>query len=125
MTATFLLWLAVVTGGVMQATQPLSLHVRVFRGQAEVTKETLVTVFPLGVRINGQAAPLAGNERRLPLAAGQYDLQLVQEQDGKVNGIAWTTLRLLVDYPGEGGHHLEVLNFEKEWGALEVRPQDR
>ena len=124
MTATFLLWLAMVTGGVMQATQPLSLHVRVFRGQAEVTKETAVTVFPAGVRINGQPAPLvAGNERRLPLVAGQYDLQLVQEQDGKVNGIAWTTLRLLVHYPGEGGRHLEVLNFEKDWGAFQIRAQ--
>ena len=71
----------------MQATQPLALHVRVFRGQAEVTKETAVTVFPVGVRINGQPAPLvAGNERRLPLVAGQYDLIIMDcsmpEMDG-------------------------------------------
>jgi len=124
MTATFLLWLAVVTGGLMQAAPPLSLHVRVFRGQAEVTKDTTVTVFPAGQRINGRQLAQApeSSERQLPLAAGQYDLQLVQHQDGKVSGIAWTTLRLLVDYPGEAGHHLEVLNFEKDWGALEVRP---
>ncbi|AMY09660.1 hypothetical protein LuPra_02882 [Luteitalea pratensis] len=124
MTATFLLWLAMVTSGVVQTALPLSLHIRVFRGQAEVTRETTVTVYPAGARTNGQPAPVAdGGERRLPLAAGQYDLQLVQQQDGKVSGIVWTTLRLLVDYPGEGGHHLEVLNFEKEWGALEVRAQ--
>jgi hypothetical protein len=122
MTATFLLWLAVVAGGLMQAATPLSLHVRVFRGHAEVTRDTAVTVYPAGARINGQVAPIvAGGERRLPLAAGQYDLQLVQHDDGKVSRIAWTTLRLLVDYPGEAGHHLEVLNFEKDWGALEVR----
>ena len=66
---------------------------------------------------------MTGGERRLPLAAGQYDLQLVQQQDGKVSGIAWTTLRLLVDYPGEGGRHLEVVNFEKDWGALQVRAE--
>ena len=108
----------------MQAAPPLSLHVRVFRGQAEVTQDTTVTVFPAGQRINGRqlAKTAESSERQLPLAAGQYDLQLVQHEDGKVNGIAWTTLRLLVEYPGEAGHHLEVLNFEKDWGALEVRP---
>lgn len=109
----------------MQAAPPLSLHVRVFRGQAEVTQDTTVTVFPAGQRINGRqlAKTPESTERQLPLAAGQYDLQLVQHQDGKVSGIAWTTLRLLVDYPGEAGHHLEVLNFEKDYGALEVRPE--
>lgn len=124
MTATFLLWLAVVTGGFMQAAPPLSLHVRVFRGQTEVTRNTTVTAFPAGQRTNGRqlAQTAESRERQLPLAAGQYDLQLVQHEDGKVSGIAWTTLRLLVEYPGEAGHHLEVLNFEKDWGALEVRP---
>jgi hypothetical protein len=124
MTATILLWLAVVASGVIQAVPPLSLHVRVFRGQAEVTRDTTVTVFPAGQRTNGRqlAQTPESSERQLPLAAGQYDLQLVQHEDGKVSGIAWTTLRLLVDYPGEAGHHLEVLNFEKDWGALEVRP---
>ena len=124
MTATFLLWLTVVTGVLLQAAPPLSLHVRVFRGQAEVTRDTTVTVFPAGQRTNGRqlAQTPESRERQLPLAAGQYDLQFVQHEDGKVSRIAWTTLRLLVEYPGEAGHHLEVLNFEKDWGALEVRP---
>ena len=124
MTATVLLLLAMVTSGVMQAAPPLSLHVRVFRGHVEVTKETVVTVFPAGVRTNGQAAPvMPGGERQLPLGAGQYDLQLVQQQDGTVSGVAWTTLRLLVRYPGEAGRHLEVFNFEKDWGALQIRAE--
>ena len=123
MTATFLLWLVMMTGGMTQAALPLSLDVRVFRGKAEVTGETTVTVFPAGNRTDGAPAPLVGGERRLPLTAGQYDLQLVQHQDGKVSGIAWTTLRLLVQYPGEAGRHLEVLNFEKGWGALQVRAE--
>jgi hypothetical protein len=122
MTATLLFWLAMITGGVTQAAVPLSLHVRVFRGQAEVTRQTDVLVFPAGVRTNGQPAPLASSGvRMLPLRAGQYDLQLVQHEDGKVNGVVWTTLRLLVAYPGEAGRHLEVLNFEKDWGAFQVR----
>jgi len=121
MTTTFLLWLALITVGV-QSAPPLALDVRVFRGATEVTRETTVTVYPAGARVNGRPAPLvAGGERRLPLTAGQYDVQLVQHRDGKVSGIAWATLRLLVDYPGEAGRHLEVLNFDKGWGALQIR----
>ncbi len=121
MTTTFLLWLALMTVGV-QSAPSLALDVRVFRGATEVTQETTVTVYPAGARTNGQPAPLvAGGERRLPLTAGPYDVQLVQHRDGKVSGIAWATLRLLVDYPGEAGRHLEVLNFDKGWGALQIR----
>ncbi len=121
MTTTLLLWLALMAVGV-QPAPPLALDVRVFRGATEVTRETTVTVYPAGTRSNGRPAPLvAGGERRLSLTAGQYDVQLVQQSEGKVSGIAWATLRLLVDYPGEAGRHLEVLNFDKGWGALQVR----
>lgn len=121
MTTTLLLWFAMMAAGV-QPAPPLSLDVRVFRGATEVTRETTVTVFPAGARTNGRPAPLVpSGERRMPLSAGQYDVQLVQQTDGKVNGIAWATLRLLVDYPGESGRHLEVLNFDKGWGALQIR----
>jgi hypothetical protein len=121
MVATFLLWLALAGAGV-QSASPLALDVRVFRGPTEVTRDTQVTVFPAGTRVGGRPAPLVpSGERQLPLTAGQYDLQLVQQQDGKVSGIAWTTLRLLVDYPGESGRHLEVVNFDQGWGALQVR----
>lgn len=121
MWALSLLWLALASLGV-QAASPLALDVRVFRGAAEVTRDTKVTVFPAGTRINGRTAPLlASGERHLPLAPGRYDLQLIQHQDGKVSGITWTTLRLLVAYPGESGRHLEVLNFDRNWGALQIR----
>ena len=123
MVTTFLLWLALTTVGA-QPAPPLALDVRVFRGSTEVTRDTNVTVFPAGTRVGGRPAPLVpSGERQLPLTAGQYDLQLLQQQDGKVSGIAWTTLRLLVDYPGESGRHLEVLNFDQGWGALQVRQE--
>jgi hypothetical protein len=123
MTATFLLWLAMITVGV-QTAPPLSLDIRVFNGAADVTRETTVTVFDTGTRTNGRPVPyLPSGERQLPLPPGQYDLQLVRHQDGKVSGIAWSTLRLLVAYPGEAGRHLEVVNFAKDWGALQVRPE--
>lgn len=107
---------------VTQAAPPLALDVRVFRGAVEVTRDTLVTLFPAGTRTDGRPVPLvATGERRLTVPAGQYDLQLVQQNAGAVKGISWTSLRLLVDYPGEFQQHLEVVNLEKGWGALQVR----
>ena len=121
MTALYLLWLAAIAVG-LQPAADLALDVRVFRGASEVTAGTTVTVFKAGNRTQGRPVPqTAGPERRIPLPAGQYDLQLVQQEDGKVIGISWTSLRLLVDYPGEYQRHLEVLNFEKGWGALQIR----
>lgn len=111
------------------AAQPapmLSLDVRVFRGAVEVTADTHVTVYAAGTRTNGTRMPAAaGGARLAPLPAGRYDLQLVQQRDGQVIGIAWTSLRLLEDYPGEHQRHLEVLNFEKGWGALQIRQAGR
>ncbi|BCS32747.1 hypothetical protein TBR22_A19690 [Luteitalea sp. TBR-22] len=121
MMSTSLVWLTLCLAA-LQGVAPLRLDLRVFRGTVEVTRDTAVTVYPTGVRTGGVAAPLVpSGERRATLAAGQYDLQLLQQRDGAVSGIAWTTLRLLVDYPGEGGHHLEVINFDKTYGAVQVR----
>ncbi len=121
MTATSLLWLAALVLG-LQPAPDLALDVRVFRGATEVTADTAVTVYKAGSRTNGKPVPqAAGGERRIPLPSGQYDLQLVQQQDGKVIGISWTSLRLLVDYPGEFQQHLEVVNLDRGWGALQIR----
>ena len=116
-----LLFMAALTVASQDST-PLALDVRVFRGATEVTRETDVTVYPTGVRTNGRDVPLLpSGQRQVRLNSGQYDLQLVQQQDGKVGGIAWTSLRLLVNYPGENGRHLEVLNFDKSFGALQMQ----
>lgn len=105
-------------------TPALPLDIRVFRGAADVTRDTTVSIFPGGSRVNGQAVPLSpGGARRVTLRAGAYDVQLVQASDGKVSGIAWSTLRLIADYPLEGHPQLEVLNFDKTFGALQVRPK--
>ena len=124
MTALSLLWLVAVAFGV-QATPPaLPLDIRVFRGATDVTRETVIAIFPAGAKTNGQRVPLSpSGERRVTLRTGQYDVQLVQENNGAVNGIAWSTLRLIADYPNEGHPQLEVLNFDKTYGALQVRPQ--
>ena len=120
MTALFLLWLASVAG--LQPPPDLALDVRVFRASTEVTDDTTVTVFKAGNRRDGKPVPqVASGERRIALPAGQYDLQLVEQRDGKVVGISWTCLRLLVDYPGEFQQHLEVVNLDTGWGALQIR----
>ncbi|MBI2833772.1 MAG: hypothetical protein HYX76_05030, partial [Acidobacteria bacterium] len=37
--------------------------------------------------------------------------------------IRWSERLLVLDYPDEGGQHLEVTNFKSGFGALQLRPQ--
>jgi hypothetical protein len=105
-----------------QAAEALSFDVRVFAGTAEVTADTIVSVFDAGSRTNPRRMPLAADgERRMSLPMGQYDVQLVQQDEGQVRAVRWTSLRLLVNYPGEYGRHLEVFNLQRGFGALQVR----
>ncbi len=105
-----------------QADQALRLDIRVFDGTDEVTADTIVSLYEAGARANARRLPLAQNgERQLPLPPGQYDLQLLHQDDGRVLRVRWTSLRLLVAYPGEHGQHLEALNMQRGFGALQVR----
>lgn len=124
MTALSLLWFVALALGVQAPSPALPLDIRVFRGANDVTRDTVLAVFPAGSRTNGQRVPLSpSGERRVSLRTGQYDVQLVQETGGAVNGIAWSTLRLIADYPNDGHAQLEVFNFDKTYGALQVRPK--
>ena len=103
-------------------SETLWLDLRVFDGTAEVTTETVVSLFNAGARVNPRRVPQAPNgERQIALPPGQYDLQLLHQDDGRVLGVRWTSLRLLVGYPGEHGRHLEVLNMRPGFGGLQVR----
>ena len=105
-----------------QTAQALRLDIRVFDATAEVTADTIVSLFDAGSRTNARRVPLAPNgERQLALSPGQYDLRLVHQDEGRVLRVRWTSLRLLVAYPGEHGQHLEVLNMRPGFGALQVR----
>lgn len=105
-----------------QTAQALRLDIRVFDATAEVTADTIVSLFDAGSRANARRVPLAPNgERQVELPAGQYDLRLVHQDDGRVLRVRWTSLRLLVAYPGEHGQHLEVLNMRPGFGTLQVR----
>lgn len=104
------------------ASQPLRLDIRVFDGTTDVTSDTVVSLFEAGRRADPRRVPQApSGERQITLPPGQYDLQLLHQDDGRVRGVRWTSLRLLVAYPGEHGRHLEVVNMRPGFGALQVR----
>ena len=48
-------------------------------------------------------------------------LQLIQERTGRVLNIRWAERLVVMQYPDEAGHHLEVVNFKPGLGALEIR----
>jgi hypothetical protein len=98
------------------------LEIRVFDGPEDVTADTRVAVFKAGER----AAPLARLEMRegrktLDVAEGFYDVQVVRERDGRVVTIRWAERLVVMPYPDEKGHHLQVVNLRPGFGALQVR----
>ncbi len=102
--------------------QPLVLELRIFLGQDEVTPATRVTVHRAGERSSPVAQTTASSGRlELRVPAGIYDAQAIREVDGKVANIRWAERLVVMPYPDEGGHHLEVINFTSGFGALQVR----
>jgi len=50
-----------------------------------------------------------------------YDAQAIQEREGRVVNIRWAQRLVVMPYPDEQGRHLEVINFQNGFGALQVR----
>ena len=105
----------------VQAAAPLTLRIRVFNGSDEVTSETRVNIFKAGER----QAPLAEERARMLIETsvpqGIYDAQVIREREGRVVNIRWAERLIVMPYPDEGGLHLEVINFQTGFGALEIR----
>jgi hypothetical protein len=101
---------------------PLTLELRIFSGTQEVTSETAATVHRAGDRGEPVAniSPSSGRIQ-LSLPPGFYDVQAIHLREGRVIDIRWANRLVLMPYPDEGGHHLEVLNFKNGFGALQVR----
>jgi hypothetical protein len=102
--------------------RPLVLELRIFLGSDEVTPETRVTLHRAGER----GAPVAQTTARtgrleVSVPAGIYDAQAIREVDGKVANIRWAERLVVMPYPDEEGHHLEVVNFTSGFGALQIR----
>jgi hypothetical protein len=107
------------------APSPLTLQIRVFDGLDEVTNETHVKIYPAGERQKpvsetSEAVPVV----RVTVAPGFYDAQAIREKDGRVLNIRWAERLVVMAYPDEAGRHLEVINFQNGFGALEVRGKD-
>jgi hypothetical protein len=61
---------------------------------------------------------------RVKVPPGIYDAQVVRERDRQVLSIRWAQRLVVMPYPDEGGHHLEVVNFMTGFGAVQIRTAD-
>jgi len=124
-------WLAL-AGSPAAAAQPpdpsrsadtVLLQLRVFDGMDDVTRETRIFLYPRGRRtgeIPVTLSPDAAYEAQVP--PGFYDVQAIHERRGQVAGIRWVEQVLVQRYPDEYGRHLQVLNLNGAYGALQIRP---
>lgn len=104
------------------AAPTITLEVRVFNGTDEVTPNTRLTVHRAGERQESIPHTRTGDARvQLKVPAGIYDVQAIHERDGRVVNIRWANRLVVMPYPDEEGHHLEVINFRNGFGALQVR----
>jgi hypothetical protein len=108
-------------------TRPSSLilELRVFDGIEDVTAQTRVAVHKAGERGTPVAKISTGHSRiETEIAPGIYDVQVIRERDDRVISIRWAQRLVVMPYPDENGRHLEVINFQNGFGALELRGRD-
>jgi hypothetical protein len=91
---------------------------RVFNGAEEVTAATRLRVVPAGTR---NAAAIDVERGDVPLAPGVYDVQAMRTSDSGIRSIKRAEGLAILHYPDEGGRHLEVINFQPGFGALQLR----
>jgi hypothetical protein len=117
-----LLLVLALTAAPLQTPAPLVLEIRIFDGAVEVSAETRITVHRSGERASpvAQIAPRAGR-LDIDIKPGIYDVQALRERDGRVVNIRWAERLVVMPYPDENGRHLEVVNFQNGFGALQVR----
>jgi hypothetical protein len=100
---------------------PLALELRVFNGPEDVTRESRVTVYRAGDRAEPVGRSAAERCCTFRVPAGFYDVQAIRERDGRVLAIRWAERLVVMAYPDEEGRHLEVVNLQEGFGALQVR----
>ncbi|HEX6975312.1 MAG TPA: hypothetical protein VF147_12995 [Vicinamibacterales bacterium] len=118
------LWLCALTAG-QAGPEHVKLELRVFSKAQEVTGDTRISVYKAGDRGTplAQATPQTGR-LEVSLDPGIYDVQAIRELDGRVIAIRWAERLVVMNYPDEAGHHLEVVNLDTGFGALQVRTKD-
>lgn len=101
----------------------VKLQLRIFEGAEDITREARVQLYPRGQRTNEIATALGADQAyETDVEPGFYDVQVIKEQRGQVLGIRWVEQILVQRYPDEYGRHLQVLNLNPEFGALQIRP---
>ena len=119
MSAPVVLLLTLLAGS--PSPQLLTLEIRTYRGTEDVSDATRVIVHRAGQREQPVAQILPGAMRTVGVPPGIYDAQAVHERDGRVVDIRWAERLVVMPYPDEAGHHLEVINFVSGYGALQIR----
>jgi hypothetical protein len=121
------LWLALGQGAVPapQEEAPLDLEIRVFDGQDEVTSETRIHVYRAGERAEPlYAAAPAPKPPVIKVRPGQYDIHVIRERNGRVLALRWAEHVPVLRYRDEPDTVLEVVNFRRGYGAVQVRGRD-
>ena len=103
------------------AQQQLKLEIRTYRGTEDVSAATRVIIHRGGQREKPVGQISQGSRRTIAVNPGVYDAQAIHEKDGRVLNIRWAERFVVMPYPDEGGHHLEVVNFMNGFGALQIR----
>jgi hypothetical protein len=99
---------------------PVTTEFRIFAGREEITHTTRLRVVPSGTR-EGMIPVGPAKTLTVSLSPGIYDVQAFRTRQDAVVGIKWTERLVVMHYPDEGGRHLEVINFEPGFGALQIR----
>jgi len=125
------MWAGALLAWTLIAGQPpadaaLTLELRVFNGAEEVTSQTRVAIHRAGDRGRPVVLLEAGHRTlTADVAPGIYDVQAIRIKDGRATAIRWAERLVVMAYPDESGRHLEVVNFQAGFGALEVRRRDQ
>jgi hypothetical protein len=100
------------------------LQLRVFNGVDDVTRETVVRLYPTGTRgVPIKLWLIADQAYEADVPVGLYDVQAIREKAGEVSGVRWVERLLVQKYPDEFGRHLQVVNLRSGFGALQIRPE--
>ena len=112
--------LAIVVLLAQEPTGPVTAEFRVFAGGDEITATTRLRIMPTGTRENSLTVR-EGKPLLTTLAPGIYDVQALRLRPEGIIAIRWAERLVIMHYPDEAGRHLEVINFQSGYGALQLR----
>jgi hypothetical protein len=108
----------------LQAAASVQLQIRVFDGADEVTADTRIVLYHAGDRSAAVAQSLGRTGLDNTVEPGLYDAQAIRSRNGQVVSIQWAERLVVMPYPDERGRHLEVINFQAGFGALQVAARE-